>query len=211
MSGPGKLFNILVCPARTCPTDAACPCTQTGKFYTSNSGHCCCITLLLLGRPRMVAQHDCGIEIAIGKGIGICAFSRQRADIELRLSHARWLSWQTLLSILLSLCCLQLAAGQCNTFGTVEGNSAHPEGFCQLTCNHCNNYCVPKNGKSVPAAPTTPSGSSSVSSSSSSSSSGSCSDNPPSKQYSCAQQVRATYQAVCIRFMVSTFSLICHW
>ncbi|DBA83264.1 TPA: hypothetical protein ACH3X2_006768 [Trebouxia sp. C0005] len=79
-------------------------------------------------------------------------------------------------------CPALLAAGQCNTFGTVEGNPAHPEGFCQLTCNHCNNYCVPKNGKSVPAAPTTPSGSSS------SSSSGSCSDNPPSKQYSCAQQ-----------------------
>jgi len=92
---------------------------------------------------------------------------------------------------------LQLAAGQCNTFGTVEGNSAHPEGFCQLTCNHCNNYCVPKNGKSVPAAPTTSSGSSS------SSSSGSCSDNPPSKQYSCAQQVRAIYHAVCSRLMVS--------
>ena len=108
-------------------------------------------------------------------------------------------------AVLLSLCCLQLAAGQCNTFGTVEGNSAHPEGFCQQTCNHCNNYCVPKNGKSVPAAPSTPSRGSS-----SSSSSGSCSDNPPSKQYSCAQQVRAIHPAVCIRLMLSTFSLICH-
>lgn len=65
-------------------------------------------------------------------------------------------------------------------YGTVIGNSAHPEGFCQQTCNRCNYYCVPKNGRSAPATP--------ARSSSRAPSSG-CSDTPPDNQYSCAQQV----------------------
>ena len=87
------------------------------------------------------------------------------------------------MGLLGSVCHTQSAAGQCNVYGTVVGDSAHPEGFCQQTCNHCNNYCVPKNGNTAPAAPSTPSGGSS-------SSSASCSDNPPSTQYTCAQQVK---------------------
>lgn len=83
--------------------------------------------------------------------------------------------------------CAQSAAGRCNVYSTVVGDSAHPEGFCQKTCNRCNEYCVPKNGR---AAPSRPSSSSSSSSGGKTPSSSSCSDNPPDRQYSCAQQVQ---------------------
>lgn len=105
---------------------------------------------------------------------------------------------------------MQSAAGQCNILSTVEGDSAHPEGFCQQTCNHCNNYCVPKNGKAAPGASSKPS--------SSSSSSGQktpvppkCSDNPPSKQFSCAQQVkpaRTLCKSACRSGQVSSAGLV---
>lgn len=86
------------------------------------------------------------------------------------------------------LSCMQSSSGSCNTYRIVVGNTAHPEGFCQRTCNHCGDYCIAKNGKSTPAGSRS-SGRPSATPSKPAASSGKCSDTPPSNQYSCAQQV----------------------
>lgn len=86
------------------------------------------------------------------------------------------------------LSCMQLSSGRCNTYGILVGNTAHPEGFCQRTCNHCGNYCIPKNGRSIPVGSRS-SGRPSATPSKQAPSSGTCSDTKPSNQFSCAQQV----------------------
>ena len=95
--------------------------------------------------------------------------------------------------------CMQLSSGKCPTYGIIVGNQAHPEGFCQRTCNRCGDYCIRKNGGSIPAGSRSTSRSSSTPSGRNPpASSGTCSDNPPSSQYSCAQQVWYCTYMICV-------------